>query len=337
MTRAATLRGTARALVRGDSFILYSAQRVVQALPSVLVVVTIGFLLLNLAPGDPVNYLVGDIADKGLVEMIRARLGLDQPLHVRYWTYITNVLQGQLGRSFIFGRPVSDLILSRVGPTLLLFFTQFIISTLIGVTLGALAAYKKGSVLDKAVITLSIWWYSIPVFWSGQLLLLLFAVNLRWLPSYGMRSIVAPEGGELVDLIRHLILPATTLALLNMALIARMARSSMVEALQQDYILTARAKGVSERLIVARHALRNALLPVVTILGLDLGRTLSGSVLVETVFSWPGIGRLMYDSIATRDYPVVLGLFIVTSTVVVLANLIADITYAFLDPRIRYR
>lgn len=321
-----------------DSLVAYILQRVVQAIPSVLAVITLGFVLVNLAPGDPSTFLIGDSGDPELVAQVRARLGLDAPVHVRYITYMTGVLQGQLGESYTYRRPVSELILARLPATLLLFLTQFIISTLLGIAAGAYAAYRKGSLVDRMVIASSVLWYAIPVFWSGQLLLILFSLKLGWLPSHGMRSLVSEPGllNTLIDIGRHLFLPALTLALLNMALVARMARASMIEMLQEDYILTAHAKGLTERRVILRHALRNALLPVITVLGLALGRMMSGSVLVETVYSWPGLGRLMYDSILVRDYPVILGLFLVISVMVIIANLLTDLLYGFLDPRVRF-
>jgi ABC-type dipeptide/oligopeptide/nickel transport system permease component len=318
-----------------SSLALYCLQRILQSLPSVLGVITIGFLLLNLAPGDPVTYMLGEWADKEMIDLYRSRLGLDAPLYVRYFTYVLGVLQGQLGTSLVYGRPVLQMIWERLPATLILFGAQFIVSTVLGISFGAFAAYKKNSIIDKIIIALSVSWYSIPVFWSGQILLLIFAVNLGVLPTFGMKSVVTPES-PILDVLWHLILPATALALLTMALTARLTRTSMVEALNEDYILTARSKGLSTFSVVVRHALRNAMLPVVTLLGLSLGNTLSGSVLVETVFTWPGVGRLMYDAISGRDYPLVLGLFIMISSVVIIANLITDLLYAWLDPRIRY-
>ena len=314
---------------------LYSLQRILQSLPSILGVITIGFILLNLAPGDPAAYLLGDWGDEEILALYRARMGLDAPLHVRYFTYLSGVLQGQLGRSYIYGRPVIQMIGERLPATLILFGAQFSLATVLGITMGALAAYKKGTLIDKIVIALSVSWYSIPVFWSGQILLLVFALNLDLFPTFGMKSVV-PTINPTLDILWHLVLPAIALALLNMALVARLTRTSMVEALNEDYILTARSKGLSMFSVVVRHALRNAMLPVVTLLGLTLGHTVSGSVLVETVFSWPGIGRLLYDAIAMRDYPLILGLFIMISSVVILANLFTDLLYAWLDPRIRY-
>jgi ABC-type dipeptide/oligopeptide/nickel transport system permease component len=325
----ATGRGTAKSMGR---IIL---QRLAQALIAVAAVVTIGFILLNLAPGDPVTYIMGDASNPELAARIRERLGLDAPFIARFATYVESVFQGQLGRSYVYGRPVLDMILSRLPATLLLFAAQFLISSILGFTLGALAAYRKGSWIDRIVVAVSIGGYSVPVFWSGQLLILGLGLGLGWFPTFGMRSLQTDLPAPL-DIIWHLALPALTLSLLFTALIARLTRAAMVEALQEDYMLTARSKGIGE-LAVVRHAARNALLPVATVLALNLGQAMSGAVLTETVFSWPGIGRLMFDAISSRDYPLVLGLFWFISLMVITANLIADVAYAVLDPRVRYR
>jgi ABC-type dipeptide/oligopeptide/nickel transport system permease component len=310
-------------------------QRTGQALIAVAAVVTIGFVLLNLAPGDPVTYIMGDASNQELAERIRERLGLDAPFPVRYWTYVESIFHGQLGRSYVYGRPVFDMILARLPATLLLFASQFLVSSLLGFGLGALAAYRKGSWIDRGVVAISIAGYSVPVFWSGQLLILFFGLNLGWFPTFGMSSLQSDWPAP-IDVLWHLALPTLTLSLLFTALIARLTRAAMVEALQEDYITTARAKGIGE-LAVVRHAARNALLPVATILAINLGQAMSGAVLTETVFSWPGLGRLLFDGISSRDYPIVLGLFWFISLMVIIANLIADIAYAILDPRVRYR
>jgi peptide/nickel transport system permease protein len=309
--------------------------RILQALLAMFAVLIIGFVLLNLAPGDPVTYIMGDASNPELAERIRERLGLDAPLLVRFQTYLESVLSGQLGRSYVYGRPVWDMIASRVPATVLLFGSMFVISAVLGIALGTLAAYRKGTLLDKSVIVLTITWFSIPVFWSGQILLIVFAVHLGWFPVFGMSSML-PTMPAFLDVLWHLVLPATTLSLLFTPFIARLTRTSMSEALAEDYITTARAKGLGERRVF-RHAARNALLPVVTVLALYLGQMMAGAVLTETVFSWPGLGRLMFDSIGSRDYPLVLGLFLFISVIVIVSNLIADLLYAFLDPRVRYR
>ena len=318
----------------GKSTAQVISERGLQAILAVLAVLVVGFVLLTLAPGDPVTYILGDASNPQLVAQIRERLGLDAPLHVRFLTYIDGVVHGQLGRSLIYGRPVIDMIGSRVGPTLLLFFSQFVVSSVLGISLGALAAYRKGSIVDKLVMAFSISGYSVPVFWSGQLFLLLFALKLGWFPVFGMRSLQT-NVNPILDVLWHLVLPTLTLALLFTALIARLTRAAMVESLEEDYITTARAKGLPERTVL-RHALRNALLPVATILTLNIGQAMAGAVLTETVYSWPGLGRLMYDGITSHDYPLVLGLFLAISLMVILANLLADVVYSRLDPRILY-
>lgn len=310
-------------------------RRILQSVIAIFAVLVIGFVLLNLAPGDPVTFILGDASDPILAQQIRERLGLDAPVHVRFITYIEGVLNGQLGSSYVFGRPVFDMIMARLPATLLLFGTQFVVSSVLGVAIGAIAAYRRDSWLDKVIIAMTITWYSIPVFWSGQILLLVFALHLGWFPVFGMSSVFT-DLPPAIDVAWHLFLPAVTLSLLFIPLIARLTRASMSEALAEDYITTVRAKGVGERTVV-KHAFRNAMLPVVTILALYAGQAMAGAVLTETVYSWPGLGRLMFDAISSRDYPLVLGLFWFISLMVIIANLIADLAYALLDPRVRYR
>jgi peptide/nickel transport system permease protein len=310
-------------------------QRGRQSILAIIAVFVIGFVLLNLAPGDPVTYILGDTSNPERAAELRERLGLNAPLHERFLTYVDSVLHGQLGYSYVYGRPVLSMILSRLPATLLLFTAQFTISAVLGITLGAIAAYRKGTRIDKGIIALTILWFSIPVFWSGQILLLVFGLRLDWFPVFGMTSTFT-DLPPLLDVLWHLTLPTLALSLLFTPLVARLTRTSMAEALEEDYITTARAKGLGERAVV-RQALRNAILPVVTILALYLGQLMAGAVLTETVFSWPGLGRLMFDAIDGHDYPIILGLFWFISIMVIVANLIADICYALLDPRVRYR
>lgn len=341
-TQASPPRGDnwLRRLFAPDSMLVIVGERLLQGIPSVIGVITLGFILLNLAPGDPALYLIGENSDPQYLAEVRERLGLDAPLHVRYITYVTNVLQGNLGSSFYYTRPVTEIIWERTPATLLLFIVPFILSTVLGIGLGVFAAAKKGSVMDNGTVTLSVLWYTVPVFWSGQLLLLLFSLQLGWFPSFGMRSI-GMSGKDpwtnAMDIAWHLVLPTIALTLYSIGLITRLTRSSIAESLREDYITTARAKGLSEGVVLRKHALRNALLPVITVLGLSLGRALAGAVLVETVFSWPGLGRLMFDSISRRDYPVVLGLFLIISIFIIAANLITDLVYAWTDPRVRHK
>jgi ABC-type dipeptide/oligopeptide/nickel transport system permease component len=258
---------------------------------------------------------------------------------VQLLTYVRRVLSLDLGHSLRYRRDVLDLIMSRLGPTLLLMGTSLVLSSIFGVLLGAIAARVPYSWTDNTATFVALAGYSMPVFWLGQLLLLLFALNLGWFPTQGMMSLRAPsEGlGRILDILHHLALPALTYSVYNLTLIFRLTRSRMQETLAEDYILTARAKGVHERGVVYHHALRNAMLPVVTVIGLNFGFMLAGSVLTETVFAWPGLGRLMYEAIMARDYPILMGLFIFISFLVIVANVITDIVYAFIDPRVVYR
>lgn len=294
------------------------------------------FLLVSLAPGDTAQVLAGQSgADPEYLELIRERLDLDRPLPYQVASYLREAATGDLGFSLIQGRPVRDAILSRLGASLLLAGTALTLAALLGVTLGVLAASRAGGAFDAAISLFSLLAYSLPVFWLGQLAVALFAVRLHWLPAGGMRSADAPGGAE--DVVRHLVLPATTFSLLLAALIVRVTRTAMGEALGEEYVRAARAKGASEPRILIRHALPNALRPVVTVLTGYMGLILTGAVLVETVFVWPGLGRLTYDSVLSRDTPMLAGLLLFSATLVVLANILADVLYRVLDPRARFR
>lgn len=294
------------------------------------------FLLVSLAPGDTAQVLAGQSgADPGYLELIRERLDLDRPLPYQVASYLREAATGDLGFSLIQGRPVRDAILSRLGASLLLAGTALALAALLGVTLGVVAASRAGGLFDAAISVFSLLAYSLPVFWLGQLAVALFAVRLHWLPAGGMRSADAPGGAE--DVVRHLVLPATTFSLLLAALIVRVTRTAMGEALGEEYVRAARAKGASEPRILLHHALPNALRPVVTVLTGYMGLILTGAVLVETVFVWPGLGRLTYDSVLSRDTPMLAGLLLFSATLVVLANILADVLYRVLDPRARFR
>jgi ABC-type dipeptide/oligopeptide/nickel transport system permease component len=318
----------------------YILRRILQAVPLLLFVIVLTFLLVHAAPGDPIDILAGQMETTAEYRArLRAEFGLDQPLIVQLLTYVRRVLSLDLGHSLRYRRDVLDLIMSRLGPTLLLMGTSLVLSSIFGVLLGAIAARVPYSWTDNTATFVALAGYSMPVFWLGQLLLLLFALNLGWFPTQGMMSLRAPsEGlGRILDILHHLALPALTYSVYNLTLIFRLTRSRMQETLAEDYILTARAKGVHERGVVYHHALRNAMLPVVTVIGLNFGFMLAGSVLTETVFAWPGLGRLMYEAIMARDYPILMGLFIFISFLVIVANVITDIVYAFIDPRVVYR
>lgn len=317
----------------------YVALRVLQIPLVVLGIVTVVWLVVRLAPGDPVQALVGDFpAPDEYVRKVRAEYGLDRPLPEQFARYLAAVARGDLGFSFVYRRPVLSLVLDRAVATALLTVTALAFASTLGVVLGVLAARRPFSTLDSLVSGGAIVGFSIPVFWLGQLLILLFAVTLGWLPAQGMASLrESPEGWAWVlDRARHLVLPALALSLRFLAMTTRLARASMLEVLGRDYVRTAQAKGASPARVLFRHALPNALLPVLTLVGYNLGFVLAGSALVETVFGWPGMGRLLYDSVFARDFPVLLGILIVVSLTVVLANLATDLLYAWVDPRIRF-
>jgi len=318
----------------------YVARRLFEAVPLVLGVIVINFFIIHAAPGDPVIWLVGEEgADIEYIEEMRKEFGLDKPLHVQLYIYLTNFIQGNLGYSLSFHAPVLYLILARAPATLLLMVTATIFAVLFGVVLGVAAARNPYRWIDNFSTLVSLAGYSMPLFWLGQMFILVFAVYLGFLPASGMQNLRLDLIGidHLIDLLRHLVLPAVTLGVIQLAIITRLTRTKMLEELREDYIVTARAKGLSEMSVTFGHALKNALIPVVTVVGLTVGLMLSGAVLTETVFSWPGIGRLTYDALFARDYPLLLGIFSIVSISVVIVQIITDLVYAVLDPRIRYR
>ncbi len=326
--------------IAGGATFLYVLRRLAQAVPLVLVIILINFLLIHAAPGDPVDFLIGSMeATPEFLAQLRAEFGLDQPLHVQLARYVWKILQFDLGYSLRFREPVLELIVSRLPATLLLMGAALVISSVIGILLGTLAALRPYSRLDHAVTFTALAGYSMPVFWLGQIVLIVFSLQLNWFPTQGMYSLRAPsEGwGRVVDIAHHLTLPALTYSVYHLALIYRLTRVKMQETLALDFVTTARAKGVAEPRVVLVHALRNAVLPVVTVIGLNFGFMLAGSVLTETVFAWPGMGRLLYEAIQARDYPVLMGLFTVLSVMVILANVVTDLVYAVIDPRVAYR
>jgi peptide/nickel transport system permease protein len=315
------------------------AQRVLKIVAVVLAIAITNFLLIHAAPGDPASVIAGEsgAADPQLMAQLRAHFGLDRPLSVQLAIYLNHVLHGDLGTSFRQGRAVSGLILERLPATLLLTGTAFLFAIAAGVALGAMAAQRVGRIADSVITVLALGVYATPLFWVGLMLVLLLSVWLNWLPSFGMNTIGAGYAGwvAIADVGQHLILPALTLGLFYLAIYARLTRASMLEVLSQDFVRTARAKGVPEGRIIRSHVLRNALLPVITFAGIQAGQLFGGSVLVETVFAWPGIGRLAFDALLARDYQVLLGVFLCTSVLVVLFNLVTDLLYALIDPRVQ--
>ncbi|RFP88548.1 ABC transporter permease [Rhodobacteraceae bacterium 63075] len=321
------------------SFIL---RRLGYGLLLMLGVVVLNFLLIRLAPGDPAVVIAGEMggATEEMLESIREEYGLNKPVLVQLWIYVSGVAQGNLGESFFFNQPVSKLIAQRIGPTILLVISAQLLSILIGVFLGVIAARKPNGLMSGFVTVFATIGYAVPVFWTGIMLIILFASALPIFPVEGMQSVKlrdAPFFTQAVDVAHHLVLPAFTLAIIYLAQYARLSRASMLEVLGSDYIRTARAKGASERSVLFRHALRNAALPILTVAGLQFGNLISGALLVETVFNWPGMGRLAFESILRRDYPTIMGVLFFASAMVVVANLLTDISYRWADPRLRGR
>ncbi|MBV1798632.1 ABC transporter permease [Siccirubricoccus sp. G192] len=313
-------------------------RRGLKALIVVLAIVICNFLLVHAAPGDPASVIAGQsgAADPVFLEQLRRQFGLDRPLYVQLWIYLKSVLTLDLGFSHRQQMSVASLILERLPATLLLTGVAFAFALAGGVTLGALAARRVGRWADSFITVLALTFYATPLFWVGLMLVLVFSVWLDWLPSFGMGSVgVDLQGVEVVlDVAKHLLLPALTLGLFYLAVYARLTRATMLEVADQDFVKTARAKGVPEGRILRAHVLRNALLPVITFAGIQAGQLLGGSILVETVFAWPGIGRLAFEALLARDYPVLLGVFFCTSVMVVLFNLLTDLLYVVVDPRV---
>jgi peptide/nickel transport system permease protein len=305
-------------------------------------VVVLNFLLIRLAPGDPAIVIAGEMggADAALLAAIRAEYGLDQPMLTQLGVYLGNVLQGDLGQSYFFNQPVTTLIGNRLGPTILLVLTAQILSILLGVFLGVIASRRPNGLLSGVVSVVATVGYAVPVFWTGIMLIILFASVFPIFPVEGMQSVRLRDADiwtRTLDIAHHLVLPAFTLALIYLAQYARLSRAAMLEVLGADYIRTARAKGASERAVLFKHALRNASLPILTVAGLQFGNLISGALLVETVFNWPGMGRLAYESILRRDYPTILGVLFFASALVVVANILTDLSYRLADPRLRGR
>ncbi len=315
------------------------ARRLMHAFLLIFAVLILNFLLIHMAPGDPAEVIAGEMggATAEMLAEIRKTYGLDKPVIVQLGIYLGQALQGDLGQSFFYNAPVLDLILGRIGPTILLVTAALTFAIVIGTTLGVLSSHNPKGVFSGFVTLFSVIGYSAPIFWTGLMLVIVFAWVFPIFPIANMYNITL-EGGfftRTLDVLHHLVLPALTLGIVYIAQYARLTRASMLEILSSDYIRTARAKGVMEIKIYGYHALRNAILPVVTIAGLQFGSIISGAVLVETVFSWPGLGTLAFDSILARDYPTVLGILFFSSLLVIVANLITDIVYRFVDPRIR--
>jgi len=309
----------------------YIFRRILQTIPVLVLTSFCVFLLLHLVPGDPALVLAGTDATADVIEAVRKDLGLDQPLPIQYLKWVEHVLRGDLGKSYVTKLPTWDLIMLKLPATLELTVTAFVLALLIAVPTGILAAVRQRRPTDLAISTFTAVGLAVPNFWVGILFILLFALALGWLPPGGRVEF----GRAPLLALKHLILPALTLAIPQSAIFSRFLRAAVVDVSQEDYVRTARAKGVRERLVVSRHVVRNALIPVVTVLGMHFGRLLGGAVIIESVFAWPGVGRLMLQAIGDRDYTVVQGGLLLLVSTFVLINLLTDLSYGFLDPRIR--
>lgn len=319
----------------------YAARRLLQAVPTVLVIVALNFLLLKLAPGDAAEVLAGEAgsATPEFMAQLRQTFGLDQPVAMQLLLYVKNIVSFDLGFSFRHNMPVAELIGSRLFPTLLLMVTVLLLAVIVGTVLGAFAARNLNRWQDNLISMLTVLAYATPVFWAGLMLIVVFSIKLGWFPTSGMQQVAAFHEGfaKVRDIAHHLVLPAVTLTMFYMALYARLMRASVLEQFSMDYVVTARAKGLTERQIARRHVLRNAVLPVLTMAGVQVGALLGGAVVVETVFAWPGLGLLAYESLFARDLNLLLGIFFVCTCLVVVVNLVVDVAYSLLDPRIELR
>ena len=315
--------------------------RVVKSAVVIFAIAVVNFFLVRMAPGDPAQVLAGQsgAADEKYMAQLRQQFGLDQPLPTQFAIHLSNTLRLDLGYSHRQQQPVVQLIAERLPATLLLTGCAFLLSIAAGVMLGVWSARKVGTWADSAITAGALLFYATPIFWAGLLLVLVFSVKLDWLPAYGMSTIGASPGtgAMILDVARHAVLPVLTLSLFYMAIYARLTRASMLEVSQMDFVKTARAKGLPEHEVMYRHVLRNALLPVITYAGIHAGGLIGGSIVVETIFAWPGIGRLAFEAVSQRDYSVLLGIFLVISILVVVINLLTDLLYATVDPRIELK
>ncbi len=321
------------AAVGGGGLPGYALRRLLLAVPVLFGVSVLVFAVMHLAPGDPAAIMLGVLATKEDVERLRRDLDLDRPVHVQYVRWVTRAVQGDLGRSIPLGREVLPEVLIRFRATLILTGGALVVAVAVGLVAGIVSAVRQNTWLDRVSMGVAVTGVSLPVFWTGIMLIILFSLGLRWFPSAGMRS---PYGSGLADLLWHLVLPAATLGTASAAALARMTRSSVLEIIRQDFVRSARAKGLTERAVVVRHVLANAVNPILTVLGVQVGYLLGGAILTETVFSWPGLGSMMVRAIQARDYPLVQGGVLLIATTFVFVNLLVDLLYAVFDPRIRY-
>ncbi|RAI01756.1 peptide ABC transporter [Acuticoccus sediminis] len=312
--------------------IAYIIRRLLYVIPVLLIISLISFSLMQLVPGDPAIVVAGTSASNEEIERVREQLGLNQPFHVQLLTWYANLFRGDLGTSFLLGRDVVEVTLERLPVSLSIAIYALVLTLIFGIMLGIIAALRQNSWVDQAVMTVALIGVSLPNFWLGLILIVIFAVELGWLPTAGY----VPFTEDIVGWLRSTTLPAVSLAMLQMGLLARITRSTMLEVLRQDYIRTARAKGLPEHVVVGKHALKNVMIPVITVIGIIFSVLLSGSVVIETIFSIPGVGSLLGSAILRRDYPVIQGGLLLVATMLLLLNLVIDVLYAYFDSRVRY-
>ncbi|MGQ9585377.1 MAG: ABC transporter permease [Anaerolineae bacterium] len=310
----------------------YLVQRVVALVPVLLVVGAVAFLIVHFIPGNPAAVMLGPEATPEDIQRLTTQLGLDQPLAVQFVRWMWNAVRGDFGESIFVKRPVPEAIAARIEPSLLLATMSQLLSLLVAIPAGMTAALRRGTLIDRLLMGFSVGGLSIPSFWLGLLLILLFSVRLRWLPVAGYVPLA--EGWK--DTLRYLVLPASTLALVNAALISRMTRAAVLDVIRQDYVRTARAKGLPERVVILRHVLRSALVPLITVIGLSFGGLFSGAIIVESVFGIPGLGQMVWGAVFQRDYPVIQGVLVFIALIYVIINLLVDLAYVWADPRVRF-
>ncbi|HEV8340173.1 MAG TPA: ABC transporter permease [bacterium] len=330
----------------------YLGRRLIELIPVFFGVLLVVFAIAHLTPGDPALVMLGERATPEAIERLRDQLGLDEPLHVQFFRYMGRVVRGDLGESIQTDERVIVELGQRFPATVELTLAAMLVASLVGMLTGAIAAARQNSWFDGASMVVALFGFSMPIFWLGIMMILLFAATLGWFPISGrldftidlarrtnlyvLDGLLSGNWAAVGNALRHLVLPAVTLSTVPLAIIARMTRSSLLEVLRQDYVRTARAKGLAETRVVTRHALRNAAIPVVTVIGLNVGSLLGGAILTETIFAWPGVGRLVVDAIFARDYPLVQGAVLMIALIFVVVNLLVDLSYVYLDPRIRY-
>jgi len=317
----------------------FIVRRLIQIIPLLLGISLISFFVMHLAPGDPTALFIDPSVPPEELARVRANWGLDQPIIVQYFVWLKNVLRGDFGVAYIINRPVLNIIMERLPATLLLMISSMFLTLLITIPMGVISAIKKGTWIDNLFTILAFLGMSIPSFWLGLMLMLLFSIHLRWLPAVGMFDPLLKDPGIFLrtwDVFRHMLLPLITMTILSLAGLSRYQRAAMLEVLREDFIRTARAKGLPERVVIFKHALRNALIPIVTILGLSLPGLFGGAFIIETVFAWPGMGRLGVMAVFQRNYPLIMGVVMFSAILIIFGNLLADLGYALVDPRIRY-